>query len=41
MVVKSWPAEPLIYGAIIAALLAYRAVRSSDARHRVQRRASA
>lgn len=28
LVVKSWPAEPLIYAAIIAALLAYRAWRA-------------
>jgi methionine sulfoxide reductase heme-binding subunit len=29
MVVKSWPPEPLVYAAIVAALLAYRAVRAA------------
>jgi sulfoxide reductase heme-binding subunit YedZ len=41
MVVKSWPAEPLIYATIVTALLAYRAVRKLRPPPARQRRASA
>ncbi|SCY68109.1 protein-methionine-sulfoxide reductase heme-binding subunit MsrQ [Microvirga guangxiensis] len=38
LVVKSWPAEPLIYGAIVAVLLGYRLVRSLGRRPEPRRR---
>jgi len=36
LLVKSWPLEPLVYAAIVAALLAYRAVRALTRQPRVR-----
>ncbi|HST93283.1 MAG TPA: protein-methionine-sulfoxide reductase heme-binding subunit MsrQ [Microvirga sp.] len=40
LVVKSWPPEPLVYGAIVLALLGYRLVRSLARRAAPKRRAA-